>query len=53
MSSVREGHVVQLASDLWTETIDRLVESGVSCAEAEAFADKVRWEIEGLLDFVE
>lgn len=53
MSNVNEDFVVRLASDLWSETIDRLVKSGASHAEAVAFADKARWEIEGLLDFVE
>ena len=51
MCSVRTDHVVQVASDLWIETIARLVKLGVSRAEAEAFADRVRWEIEGLVDF--
>lgn len=53
MSSVNQNQVVDLASDLWSVTIDRLVKCGVSRTEAGEFADKVRWEVEGLLDYVE
>jgi len=34
------------------EALDFLVRRGVSHEEAGKFADKVRWEIEGLLDHV-
>lgn len=44
--------VICLAGVLWGETIDFLVQRGVSRDEARAFADKLRWEIEGLLDHV-
>ena len=44
--------VVLLAGVLWGEAIDFLVQRGVSQDEAVAFADKLRWEIEGLLDHV-
>ena len=44
--------VICLAGVLWGETIDFLVQRGVSRDEAGAFADKIRWEIEGLLDHV-
>lgn len=56
---VDQGHVkldsdlvVCLAGFLWGETIDFLVERGVSREDAGEFADKLRWEIEGLLDYV-
>lgn len=44
--------VVCLAGVLGAEAIDFLVQRGVSRDEAGAFADKLRWEIEGLLDHV-
>nr|DAQ08007.1 MAG TPA: hypothetical protein [Caudoviricetes sp.] len=44
--------VICLAGVLWGETLDFLVQRGVSHDEAVAFADKLRWEIEGLLDYV-
>ena len=44
--------VICLAGVLWGEAIDFLVQRGVSRDEARAFADKLRWEIEGLLDHV-
>lgn len=44
--------VICLAGVLWGESIDFLVQRGVSHDEARAFADKLRWEIEGLLDHV-
>ena len=50
--SVSSDLVVCLAGVLWGETIDFLVTRGVSRADAGAFADKVRWGIEGLLDHV-
>lgn len=50
--SVSSDLVLCLASVLWGETIDFLVERGVSRDDAGAFADKLRWEIEGLLDYV-
>lgn len=53
MSNVRQEHVVRLAADLWAVMVDHLVRSGVSRDKAGEFADKARWEIEGLLDFVE
>lgn len=44
--------VICLAGVLWGETLDFLVQRGVSHEEAGKFADKVRWEIEGFLDYV-
>ena len=44
--------VICLAGVLWGEAIDFLVQRGVSRDEAREFADKLRWEIEGLLDHV-
>lgn len=44
--------VVCLAGVLWGEALDFLAQRGVPRDEAEAFADKLRWEIEGLLDHV-
>lgn len=51
-SRVNSDLVVCLAGVLWGETIDFLVGRGVSREKAGAFADKLRWEIEGLLDYV-
>lgn len=50
--SVSSDLVVCLAGVLWGEAIDFLVERGVTRGEAAAFADKLRWEIEGMLDYV-
>lgn len=44
--------VICLAGVLWGEALDFLVRRGVPHDEAGAFADKLRWEIEGLLDHV-
>lgn len=44
--------VICLADVLWGNTVDFLVERGVSREDAGVFADKLRWEIEGLLDYV-
>ena len=44
--------VVCLAGEIWGETVDFLVERGVSRADAGVFADKLSWEIMGLLDYV-
>lgn len=44
--------VIQLAGVLWGETVDFLVERGVSRYEAGEFADKLRWKVEGFLDDV-
>lgn len=44
--------VICLAGVLWGEALDFLVRRGVSHEEAGKFADKVKWEIEGLLDHV-
>ena len=45
--------VICLAGVLWAGTIDFLVERGVPREKAGEFADKLRWEVEGLLDHVE
>ena len=50
--SVNSDLVACLAGVLWGEAIDFLVTRGVSREDAGAFADKVRWELEGLLDHV-
>ena len=50
--SVSSDLVICLADMLWGEAIDFLVGRGVSRENACAFADKLRWEIEGLLDYV-
>lgn len=52
MCDVSQEQVVELADYLGAETIDFLVERGVSRSPAGLFADKVRWEVEGLLDHV-
>jgi len=52
MSRVNADLVVCLAGVLWGETIDFLVKRGFSRENAGEFADKLRWEIEGLLDYV-
>lgn len=44
--------VICLAGVLWGETLDFLMQRGVQQDEAVSFADKLRWEIEGLLDHV-
>ena len=44
--------VICLAGVLWGEALDFLVQRGVPHDEAGAFADKLRWEIEGVLDHV-
>jgi hypothetical protein len=44
--------VICLAGVLWGEALDFLVRRGVPHDEAGEFADKLRWEIEGLLDHV-
>nr|DAS20682.1 MAG TPA: hypothetical protein [Caudoviricetes sp.] len=44
--------VICLAGVLWGESLDFLMQRGVQQDEAVAFADKLRWEIEGLLDHV-
>ena len=44
--------VICLAGVLWGEALDFLVQRGVQQDEAVAFADKLQWEIEGLLDHV-
>lgn len=44
--------VICLAGVLWGESLDFLMQRGVQQDEAVAFADKIRWEIEGLLDHV-
>lgn len=51
--SVSSDLVVCLAEMLWGETVEFLEERGVSREDAGAFADKLRWEIEGLLDYVQ
>lgn len=50
--SVSADLVIGLAGALWGETVEFLVEKGVTRDEAETFAGKVRWGIEGLLDHV-
>lgn len=50
---VNAGLVVSLAVSLWDATVDYLVHREVPRDEAEKFADKLRWEVEGLLDYVE
>lgn len=52
MSEVNADLVVCLAGALWGETVDFLVGRGVSRENAGEFADKLRWEIEGLIDYV-
>lgn len=49
---VNSDLVIHLTGVLWGETIDFLVKRGVSREEAVIFADKVSWEIMGLLDYV-
>lgn len=44
--------VICLAGVLWGEALDFLMQRGVQQDEAVAFAGKLRWEIEGLLDHV-
>lgn len=52
MTKVDTDLVVLLAGMLWSEAIDFLTAKGVPREDAGALADKVRWEIEGLLDYV-
>lgn len=52
MGYVSQGRVVELAGYLWAETIDFLVDREVPRGPAGLFAEKVRWEVEGLLDHV-
>ena len=52
MTRLNSNLVIYLADELWEETIEFLVERGVSREDASAFADKVQWEVEGLLDYV-
>lgn len=51
MFKVDSDLVVCLAGVLWDETIEFLTMHGVSREDAGLFANKVRWEIEGLLDY--
>lgn len=53
MCKVDADLVIWLGDMLGGATIDFLVQRGVSREDAGAFADKVQWQIEGLLDYVE
>lgn len=44
--------LIHLTGVLWGNAIDFLVERGVPREEAGVFADKLSWEIMGLLDYV-
>lgn len=50
--SVSSDLVICLADMLRGETVEFLEGRGVSREDAGAFADKLRWEIEGMLDYV-